>query len=75
MVNHLLHKNRKAVPKLFDGRKLFKNVTLQKFYLGDINNKNFLIWCNVNFVSIFTAFNYTKRQSKFNITPYGEMFH
>ena len=41
------------------------------------NNKIFLIWCNVNFVS--TGFHcikqYKKKQRKFNITPYGENFH
>ena len=32
------------------------------------------MWCNVNFVSVFTALNNTKKQRKFNITPYGEIF-
>ena len=27
---------------------------------------------SVNFVSVFTALNNTKKQRKFNITPYGE---
>ena len=37
--------------------------------------KKIPIWCNVNFVSVFTALNNTKTQRKFNITPYGEMFY
>ena len=32
------------------------------------------IWCNVNFVYVFTALNNTNKQRKFNITPYGEHF-
>ena len=32
------------------------------------------MWCNVNFVSVFAALNNTKKQTKFNITPYGEIF-
>ena len=31
--------------------------------------------CNVNFVSVFTALNKTRKQRKFNITPYGEKFY
>ena len=38
------------------------------------NNKIFLIWCNVNFVSVFTASSNTKKQRKLNITPYVENF-
>lgn len=30
------------------------------------------MWCNVNFVSVFTAFNNTIKQRQFNTTPYGE---
>ena len=37
--------------------------------------KNFPIWCNVNFVSVFTALNNTKKQKKINITLYGENFY
>ena len=33
------------------------------------------IWCNVTFVSVFTALNNTKKQREFNITPYGENFY
>ena len=29
VVNHLLRKNRKTIPKFLSGKKLFKNVTLQ----------------------------------------------
>ena len=32
------------------------------------------MWCNVNFVSVFTALNNTKKQRQFNITPYGKIF-
>ena len=39
------------------------------------NNKIFLIWCNVNFVSVFTALSNTKKQRKLNITLYVENFH
>ena len=45
-----------------------------KLYLGKLNNI-FYIWSNVNFVSVFTALNNTKKQIKFNITPYGEHFY
>ena len=37
--------------------------------------KIFPIWCNVNFVSVFIALNSTKKQRKFNIRPYGEIFY
>ena len=67
-------------PKFFNGKKkkLFKNVTLQILnFILMFNNKIFLIWCNVNFVS--TGFHcikqYKKKQRIFNITPYGENFH
>ena len=42
---------------------------------GGIIIKYFPIWCNVNFVSVFTALNNTKKQRNFNITPYGEKFY
>ena len=29
MVNHLLHENWKSIPNFFNGKKLFKDVTLQ----------------------------------------------
>ena len=35
----------------------------------------FPIWCNVNFVSVFTALNDTRKQRKFTIIPYGEIFY
>ena len=44
-----------------------------KFYLGKLNNKKNPIWCNVNFLSVFTALNSTKKQRKFNITPWGNV--
>ena len=43
-----------------------------EFYLGKLNDKKIPIWCNVNFESVFIAINNTKKQRKFNITPYGE---
>ena len=72
MVNRLLRENRKSIPNLFNGKKT-KHVQILNFIL--ISNKSFPIWCNVNFVSVFTALNNTKKQSKFNITPYGENFY
>ena len=77
MVNRLLHENRKSIPKCFNGKKLFKTVTLQilNFILIRWIIESFPIWCNVNFGSAFTALNNTKKQRKFNITPYGEMFY
>ena len=77
MVNRLLRENGKYIPNCFNGKKkLFKNVTLQILnFILMFNNKIFLIWGNVNFVSVFTALSNTKKQRKFNITPYGENFH
>ena len=78
MVNRLLPENRKYIPNVFNGKKTFQkcNPPDFKFYLDKLNNKIFPIWCNVNFVSVFTALNNTKKQQqKFNITPYGENFH
>ena len=37
--------------------------------------KKIPIWCNVDFVSVFTALNNIKKQRKFNITSYGEIFY
>ena len=48
-----------------------KNVNISSFTVIKI----FPIWCNVNFVSIFTALNNTKKQRKFNNTPYRENFY
>ena len=79
MVNSLLRENRKYIRNFFNGKKkLFKNLTLQILnFILMFNNKIFLIWCNVNFVS--TGFHcikqYKKKRRKFNITPYGENFH
>ena len=42
---------------ILSGKKLFKNVTLQildfKFYPNKLTDKNFPIWCNVNFLLLF----------------------
>ena len=77
MVNRLLLENRKSIPIFFNGIKLFKNVTLQilNFILISLLIKNVPIWCNVNFVSVFTALNNTHMQRKFNITPCGKIFY
>ena len=56
-------------------RKCRSNPLDFKFYLGQFNNKFFSIWYNVNFESVFTALNNTKKQRKFNITPNGGNFH
>ena len=69
VVNRLLCENRKSIPISFNGKKLFKNVTLQilNFILISWIIELFPIWCNVNFVSAFIALNNTKKQRKFNI--------
>ena len=65
-------------PKCFLVVKTFQkcNTPDFKFYFVKLNNKNFPIWCNVNFVSVFTALNnYTKIEENLNlrnITPYGD---
>ena len=50
-------------------KKLFKSVTLQilNFIFVSFTIKNFPIWCNINFLSVFTALNSTKIERKFNI--------
>ena len=77
MVNSLLRENRKYIPNVFNGKKkLFKNVTLQILnFTWMFNNKIFLIWCNINFMS--TGFHFIKqyKKSKENLTPCGENFH
>ena len=77
MVNRLLDENRKSIPKFFNCEKLFKNVTLEilKFTLINLIIKTFPIWCDVYFMSVFTVLNNTKKQRKYNITPYGEKFY
>ena len=57
MVNRLLHEDRKSIPNFFNGKNLFKNVTLQilNFILVSLIIKIFSICCNVNFMSVFTA--------------------
>ena len=66
MVNRLLCENRKSFPMFFDGKKLFKNVTLQILNVILISKiiKLFPLWGNVNFVSVFTALNNTKKTKK-----------
>ena len=77
MVNRLLLENRKSNPNVFNSKTLFKNVTHQilNFILINLIIKYFHVWCNVNFVSVFTAFNNTKKQRKLNIIPYGAKFY
>ena len=72
-VNRLSRENRKSIPNIFNGKKLLKkcNPPDFRFYRGKLNNK----FPNVNFVSVFTALNNTKRQRKFNITPYRGNFY
>ena len=66
------------IPNFFNGKKkLFKNVTLQILnFILMFNNKIFLIWCNVNFVS--TGFHCIKqyKKSKENLTLHhmGKIF-
>ena len=53
VINRLLRENQKSIQNVFNGKKLFKNVTHPdfKFYLGKLNNKKkfpygaMLIWC------------------------------
>ena len=78
---YCVNENRKSIPTFFNDKKL---VTLQLNVIFQIlnfvlviklNNRNFLHpLCNVDFVSVFTILNYTKKLRKFNITPYGEIF-
>ena len=59
VVNRLLRENWKPIPK-------FLNVTHHiLFLLDNKNNKKKSIWCNVIFLSSFTALNITKMQIKF----------
>ena len=41
-----------------------------KFHLGKLDNRDFPIWCNVNFESTIQI-----SKENFNITPYGENFY
>ena len=82
MENCLSCENQKSIPKCFNGDFFFlfflKNVTLQilNFILVSEIIKSFSIWCNVNFVSVLSALNNTKKkQRKFDITSNGEMFY
>ena len=77
VVNRLLRENRKSIPNCFNNKKLFFlkfNSPDFKFYLDKLNNKNTPIWCNVKFMSVFTALNNINKQRKFNIAPFGEIF-
>ena len=55
VVNRLLRENRKTIPKILSGKKLFKNVTPPdfKFYPSKLTDKIFSIWCNVKFSLLF----------------------
>ena len=66
VVNHLLRENGKSIAD-FLMVKTFQKCNPQdlKFYLCKLDNKNFLV---------FTALNNTKKQRKFNITPYWGKF-
>ena len=69
---------RKSVvhPKSFNGKKNFLKINPPdfKFYVDKLNNKIFPIWCNVNFVSVFTALNNTKKQTKLTSHHMGKIF-
>ena len=75
VVNHILRENRNSIQTKINGiiSSPKSNHLNFEFYLGKLNNKILPIWCNVNFVSVFTALNNTKKQREFNITPYGEI--
>ena len=64
--NRLLRENRKSIQNVFNGKKLFKrcNPPDFKFYLDKLNNKKIPTWCNVKFVSVFTALTNTKKAKK-----------
>ena len=51
------------MPNFFNGKKTFKkcNPPDFKFYLDKLHNKNFPVWCSVNFEYVFTALNSTKK--------------
>ena len=65
------------VPQNFLMVKTFKkcNPPDFKFYLCKVGNKTFSHMVQCYFLSVFTALNGTKKQRKFNITPYGENFY
>ena len=77
-VNSLLRESRKYIQNFFTGKKkLFKNVTLQSLnFILMFNDKIFLIWSNVNFVS--TGFHCIKqyKKNKENLTLHhmGKIF-
>ena len=65
---------------IFFNFKSYVNHSLISMFLSiatqsQLNNKIFPIWCNVNFVSVFTALYNIKNRRKFNITPYGQKFY
>ena len=79
VVNRRWSENLKSIPNcLMVKKKKKKKKTCNppdfKSYLDKLNNKKILIWCNVKVVSIFTALNNTKKQRKYNITPFEEFF-
>ena len=49
------------------------NPSAVKFYLGKFNDTNFHHMVQCKFC-VFTVLNNTKKQRKFDITPYGEKF-
>ena len=71
MVNRLFRENPNPSQKILMVKKLFKNVRVQILHLNIKNSP----WCNVNFVSDFTALNNKKKQKKINVTLYGENFY
>ena len=76
VVNHLLCENRKSIPKFFNGKKLFKNVTLQILNFILVSNKKFPHMVQCLICVSFHCIKQYKKQRKFNITPYnmGKIF-
>ena len=68
MVNRLLRENRKSISIFFLIVKNFFFLKCNppdfKFYLDNLNNKKIPIWCNIKFVSVFTALNNIKKAKK-----------
>ena len=54
VVNRILRETQKSIPKFFNGKNTFKKCNPPGFtvYPSRLNNKDFPIWCNVDFVSL-----------------------
>ena len=65
-------------PKVFSGKNLLKNVTLQilnSIPVSLLIMFVFLYGVMLNFLCFFVLFIAVKTNSKINITPYGELFY